>query len=138
LVHGTCVAVGEVGVLIQGPSGAGKSGLALQMIALGATLVADDQVYLDRVGDTVHARAPQALQGLIEARGIGLLSLPHKAHVALHHCIDLSQDPGGRLPKTRVVEHFGLSFPLIAGLNVPNLAASMMILGKGARLDGER
>ena len=36
------------GLLILGPSGAGKSALALQLIALGARLVADDRTDRDR------------------------------------------------------------------------------------------
>ncbi len=34
-IHGSCVAVGETGVLIRGPSGAGKSGLAFALILAG-------------------------------------------------------------------------------------------------------
>ena len=45
-VHATCVAVNGKGVLIVGASGSGKSTLALQMLAMGAELVADDQVIL--------------------------------------------------------------------------------------------
>ena len=41
-VHGTTVARAGRAVLILGASGTGKSALALQMIALGARLVADD------------------------------------------------------------------------------------------------
>ena len=50
VLHGSCVALAAPpgvlprGVLILGPSGAGKSTLALRLMALGATLVADDRV----------------------------------------------------------------------------------------------
>ena len=130
------MAVGETGFLIQGQSGSGKSGLALQMMAMGAELVADDQVALAPAAGQVTASAPQTIAGRIEARHLGLISLPHKADVALHHCIDLAEEPEGRLPQTRFIEFFGIRLPLIAGRNVPNLAASMIVLGKGAHLDG--
>ena len=43
-LHASCIAVHGRGVLILGPSGAGKSSLALQLMALGADLVADDMI----------------------------------------------------------------------------------------------
>ena len=46
LVHGTCVELFGLGVLLRGPSGCGKSDLALRLIDDGARLVADDQVVL--------------------------------------------------------------------------------------------
>ena len=67
-IHASAVALDGQGVLILGPSGAGKSALALQLIGLGAQLVGDDRIALDRVGGDVIASAPAALAGLIEAR----------------------------------------------------------------------
>jgi len=71
-IHGTCVALSGLGVLLRGPSGSGKSDLALRLIDGGAKLVADDQVELalDAAG-RVMARAPATLSGLLEVRGIG-------------------------------------------------------------------
>ena len=56
-----------------GPSGAGKSALALQLLALGAELVADDRTDIIRQGDHLIADVPQAIAGMIEARGMGIL-----------------------------------------------------------------
>ena len=50
ILHATCVAVDGRGLLILGPSGSGKSALALQLIALGAQLVADDRTRVSRRG----------------------------------------------------------------------------------------
>ncbi len=98
LRHASCVAVGGRGVLIEGPSGAGKSMLALHMMALGASLVADDRVLVLRRGGDVMADAPPGLPAAIEARGIGLLAADLIGPVALHVVVDLAQaeTKGGR------------------------------------------
>jgi len=75
-IHATCVALPEGGVLLRGESGAGKSDLALRLIDGGARLVADDRTELTRAGETLIARAPATIAGLIEARGVGILRLP--------------------------------------------------------------
>jgi serine kinase of HPr protein (carbohydrate metabolism regulator) len=75
LVHATCVAIDGAGVLLRGPSGSGKSDLALRLIDGGARLVADDQVAVSREGRTVTARAPTALGGRIEVRGVGIVEI---------------------------------------------------------------
>jgi serine kinase of HPr protein (carbohydrate metabolism regulator) len=61
------------GALIEGPSGAGKSDLALRALDAGWRLVADDRVLLWRSGGRLYGRAPAALSGLIEARGLDVL-----------------------------------------------------------------
>jgi len=43
-IHASCVAVDGKGLLITGASGSGKSALALQLMAFGAHLIADDRV----------------------------------------------------------------------------------------------
>ena len=73
ILHASCVAVAGRGLLIAGASGSGKSALALDLMAFGATLVADDRVCLQRAGAALLASAPPTIAGLIEARGIGLL-----------------------------------------------------------------
>lgn len=100
-VHGTCVAVGDHGILILGPSGAGKSTLALRLIldaprALPpAELVADDRVILDAAGGLLTARTPPLLAGLIEVRGLGVRRLPYRPQVKLTHAVEL--DPHAQL-----------------------------------------
>ena len=46
IMHATCVDVNGSGVLIVGHSGSGKSSLAINLLALGSKLVADDQCAL--------------------------------------------------------------------------------------------
>ena len=71
--HGVLVEVRGVGVLLAGPSGAGKSECALELIARGNRLVADDAVDLSREGDRVVGRAAEAIGPHLEIRGLGIL-----------------------------------------------------------------
>ena len=73
--HGVLIDVGGVGVLLAGPSGVGKSACALELIARGHRLVADDVVELAREGERVVGRAVEPLGPLIEIRGLGILSV---------------------------------------------------------------
>src|SRR5450432_3786311 len=85
-VHGSCVARDGAGVLIVGPSGAGKSDLALRLLGRGFVLVADDQV------DVVNgfARPPDALAGMLEVRGLGIVRLPYLSDVKLNLVVALT------------------------------------------------
>lgn len=92
----------DAGVLLVGDSGAGKSDLALKLIGEGALLVADDRcdLYVDAGG--LYARTPHRLAGLIEIRGVGILTLPHckQALIALVvRCA--AQETIMRLPEPR-------------------------------------
>src|ERR1700751_298914 len=85
-MHGSCVARDGAGVLLVGPSGAGKSDLALRLLGRGFGLVADDQV--DVLGGI--ARAPGALAGLLEVRGLGIVRLPYLSQAKLNLVIALT------------------------------------------------
>jgi HPr kinase/phosphorylase len=76
-VHGALVEVLGVGVLIRGPSGIGKSETALELVARGHRLVADDVVRIQRLEDGSPAgSAPEIIRHHIEIRGIGILYIP--------------------------------------------------------------
>jgi HPr kinase/phosphorylase len=115
LLHASCVAWGESGVLLRGPSGSGKSDLALRLIEAGAILVGDDQIALARDGEAVAARPAATLAGLIEARGLGILELPYQASCRLALVVLLK--PASlieRLPAPHRVELQGVELPAIA------------------------
>jgi hypothetical protein len=99
LVHGTCVDISGAGVLIMGPSGAGKSDLALRLIADGAFLVSDDQTILHAAGVHWVAHSPDAISGLLEVRGCGILAAPRKAATQLRLAVQLPNPPLDRLPE---------------------------------------
>lgn len=75
-VHGVCLDVLGMGVIITGDSGSGKSELGLELISRGAGLVADDVVDIYRIGpDTLQARCPNLLRDFLEVRGLGVLNI---------------------------------------------------------------
>lgn len=104
ILHASCVCYQGKGLLIFGPSGAGKSTLAMQMIALGAQLVADDRCTVFAEGGQVIAQPPATIAGLIEARGIGILRLPYVARAHILAAVDLGAAQNTqptRLPQPR-------------------------------------
>jgi HPr kinase/phosphorylase len=115
LVHATAVAVEGGAVLLRGPPGSGKSDLALRLIDAGAVLVADDQTELRRDGAGVVARAPAAIAGLIEVRGLGLVGVPTTAEAPVVLLVDLvAATAVERLPEHRFEEVLGVALPVIA------------------------
>lgn len=126
-LHGSAVTLNDRGLLITGDSGSGKSQLASEMIALGAGLVADDWVILERgraVGLVMSA--PEPIKGLLELRGIGIVRLPAVDQAPLTCIVDLNRFTMERLPEPGERGLLGVRCPVIAGRDRPGLAASMM------------
>jgi len=114
LVHGSCVAIDGLGVLLRGPSGSGKSDLALRLIDEGGRLVADDQVEVSRVGDRVVASAPAALAGMLEVRGQGIVNIDPVATIPLTLVVDIAAaDTIERLPEPATAQICGIDLPLL-------------------------
>ncbi|WP_269715514.1 HPr kinase/phosphorylase [Caulobacter sp. NIBR2454] len=88
------------GALIMGESGSGKSDLALRAMEHGFRLVADDRVLAWTSEGRLFGRAPDPLAGLMESRGLGVLSEPHLAFCEISLVVRCSDAPEGveRLP----------------------------------------
>ncbi|KRA57594.1 serine kinase [Caulobacter sp. Root656] len=126
------------GALIEGPSGVGKSDLALRALDQGFVLVADDRTVTFVSGGRLYGRAPDALAGLVEVRGVGVLPRPHRTLCPIDllvRCVDRPQaverlpdpifeviegvstrvldlwplEPGGPGKIRRVFEHLGVA-----------------------------
>ncbi|MGY6548316.1 MAG: HPr kinase/phosphorylase [Roseinatronobacter sp.] len=112
LRHGSAIAfrVADAwrGALIIGRPGTGKSELALELMGMGARLVADDQTCLTRAGPVIRLSCPDPLRGLIELRGMGILRADAIVSAELAVVVDLDQTETRRLPPLETVAFLGL------------------------------
>jgi serine kinase of HPr protein (carbohydrate metabolism regulator) len=99
------------GVLIEGAAGAGKSDLALRALDQGFALVADDRVLLWTSLGRPFGRAPDALFGLLEVRGLQVIGVPALplAEVALVARCGAAE----RIPGVQFAEVAGVAIPRI-------------------------
>lgn len=134
LIHASCVAVGGRAVLITGPSGSGKSGLALQLMACGAMLVADDQTEVFLRAGRLMARGPLALRGLIEARGFGILRAPVLDEAEVVLTVDLATSETDRLPSWRQAEILGVHCDLVRGAPHAHFPAAVLCYLRAGRV----
>jgi hypothetical protein len=70
--HASAVALGDLAYLCLGPSGSGKTSVALELVALGATFMADDVVATEPAGTGVHAYAGPGQASVAEADLVSL------------------------------------------------------------------
>lgn len=127
-MHATAVGLDGKGMMLMGPSGSGKSALALQMMTLGAGLIADDRVELTRVGDDLHLNCPANIAGLIEARGVGILNAQPIGSCSLRWVVDLEQLETKRHPDPRNVTFLNVTVPLLWRVDAPHLANILLHL----------
>lgn len=133
IVHGTAIVLGDRAALLRGASGSGKSDFALRAIGLPKscfldlpfTLVADDQVVV-RVGSRgtgLTVSPPHHLSGLMEVRGLGIMTIPYRAEAQLSLLVNLvdARDVD-RLPDPWLTDSLlGTALPV---LNLPAFQAS--------------
>ncbi len=120
--HASAVLIGERAVVIRGPSGSGKSTLALALLHAAksgllpyARLVADDRVKLFSAHGRLLATAPEAIFGMIEARGLGIRRTDCETLAAVGLIVDLVAEDGARMPEANACE------TKILGVKVPRL-----------------
>ena len=99
------------GVLIEGPSGAGKSDLALRALDQGFRLVADDRVLIWTSADGLYGRAPDALSGLIEVRGLDVLAVEPLPFCGIAMIARLARPD--RIPEPATETILGVQVPLL-------------------------
>jgi HPr kinase/phosphorylase len=118
-IHASCVAIAGDGVLLTGPSGSGKSDFAMRLLSQGAALVADDRVDLWAKDGVLHAAPPPRLAGLIEVRGVGVVSAQALGAAVTPDCavrlaVDLVESAAvPRLPVSVTRDFAGVPIPLL-------------------------
>ncbi|WP_421952181.1 HPr kinase/phosphorylase [Pelagibacterium sp.] len=96
--HGTGILIGDHGILLTGVSGAGKSLLALDLLEQArlrgetALLISDDRVVLSTDEDGLIMEAPETIEGMIELRGRGIITLPFAKRAHVHLVVDLVEE----------------------------------------------
>lgn len=125
-LHATVVAVGENGVLITGASGSGKSALALELLARGGALVADDRADVALDGDRLVATCPEPLIGMIEARGVGILRVTPQKSARIVLVVDMDTTETERMPSEKTVQIVGKTLPLLHNVALQHFPAAII------------
>jgi serine kinase of HPr protein (carbohydrate metabolism regulator) len=117
-LHGSAVLLRSVShppaaVFLRGLSGSGKSDLAFRLIETGGVLISDDQVALEKRQEKLFAQPVDAIRGLLELRGVGLLRYPCEDKPSrIRLVIDLIRyEDVPRLPEWEAVNILGVDVP---------------------------
>lgn len=132
-LHASAVAFDGLAALLTGPSGSGKSSLALELIALGGVLVADDRVIAEPRAEGVLLRAPEPLADRIEARGLGVLHVPTEPAWAAV-VVDMERAESERLPPERKTVVAGVTLPVLHVVESRSFAAMLRAYLRGGRV----
>lgn len=124
-IHASCVAIAGRGVLIVGRSGSGKSALALQLMAYGAELVADDRCDLSATARGVQARRPEGLPEGIEARGLGVLAATCIGPTRITAVVDMDETAHERMPPMKTALIGQHQVPILHFNNQPHMPAAL-------------
>ncbi|MDZ7928071.1 MAG: HPr kinase/phosphorylase [Agrobacterium sp.] len=108
-LHATAIVVDNAGILFTGPSGKGQKGdlrlssvswTEAQRCGLPAALIADDQIFVYRDGENILAERPEAIAGLLELRGSGIVKVNSVPSAVLHFAVTTVVSPENpRLPE---------------------------------------
>ena len=132
IMHASCVDVNGSGVLIVGRSGSGKSSLAINLLALGSKLVADDQCELVRKNNGFRISKPASLPKSIEIRGVGLVSVPMVNETSLDWVVNMDEVEKERMPTPQFTEIGGFRVPTVFGKDMDDLASRIYVLVSNA------
>lgn len=126
VLHATSVSISGRALLILGPAGAGKSGLALELMAMGAGLIADDCTEITLREGHPFAACPGPVRGLIEARFVGLLAAEPEPAAPVALAVDLGRTETERLPPARAIRLLGCEVPLLHKVETRHFPAALL------------
>ena len=144
-IHGVMLGVFGLGVLLLGESGIGKSECALDLIARGHSLIADDAVLIKRIGEKLFGASSEMTREHLEIRGLGIINIRDLFGVSaignqqnIDLCVEIKRwtevDEIDRLGvETREEEIFGLNvpkyvLPVSSGRNIATLVETAIRL----------
>jgi serine kinase of HPr protein (carbohydrate metabolism regulator) len=99
------------GVLIEGASGSGKSDLALRAIEAGWSMVADDRTLVWTCEGRLYGRAAPVLDGLVEVRGLGVVTEARRRDFAPVHLVVRCADMVDRAPEFQARDILSIEIP---------------------------
>ncbi len=135
ILHASCIAFEGKGVLIFGPSGSGKSALALELMAFGAELVADDRTIVVERDGRILASSPSSIAGLIEARGVGILTVPNIESATVQLVVDLSRIERERMPERYTSTVLDIPVPCLHKVDAPYFPAAIIARMRGLKIE---
>ena len=139
--HASLVIINGVGVMIIGKSGIGKSEAVLELIQKRHIFVSDDTVEVTRFGKSLFGRPAKITEGLLEARGIGIIDVPYvygvrsiKYSTEIDIVVEIvDQSEFNKLDRlgdrNLQYQRFGTTIPLMQIPTIPGRSVSTLIEG---------
>ncbi len=124
-LHGTAVAYEGHSLILIGEPGCGKSTVALQIMAFGGQLIADDRCDLADEGGQVIVSRPPNLPQMIEARGFGLIPVECAGPAKIVAVVYMSVTSTKRLPEAIQCRVGNYLLPLFHKTDSPAFPAAL-------------
>jgi HPr kinase/phosphorylase len=102
-------------------------------MAYGATLVSDDRTEVFIEDGNLRARAPSAISGLVEARGVGILRAESCGSATLELAVDLDRTETARLPRLHTSMILDRDLPCLHKIEGPYFPAAILQYLKAGR-----
>lgn len=102
-------------------------------MALGFHLIADDKTRLRRTSAGIIATCPDSIAGLIEARGVGILSAQPAAYACVDLVVDLDETEKDRLPEPHQINLLECSLPCLHKIDAAHFPAAILQYIKGGK-----